>query len=89
MALYIIFQSGTHRTWNIGQEIPLKIEEVEAISYIQADGHELEIISQLFCTNPKAHPKDKKYTIPMPNKGIVKWFGDIARTIILNFTFVK
>lgn len=85
MALVIKFESGYIKEYHIGLDVPISHEECRAIAEIQANGDELEYIINKYTINPKAHSSDKRYTIPIPfNTRIVRWFGDIAQTIIAN-----
>lgn len=77
MALYIQYTDKSHVMLHINTIRPVNLENNRAIEFIQADGHELELIQNTFRINGR-------YTIPMTNKKIVKWHGDIARTIIAN-----
>ena len=52
---------------------------------LQADGDELEHIKRQYKNHTGPDCVQPTYTIPMdPNKKIMKWHGDIARTILLN-----
>lgn len=52
----------------------------EEIDYIQADGDELLEIASTF----EIGTLDPQLTIPMTNNRVVKWYGDIAKTIYFN-----
>lgn len=89
MALYIILNptgdTKLEKQWYIGGVKPLNDFEITTISYIQADGDELEHIRVLFTHRFTADITHTHCTIPLPiNKRIVKWYGDIAKTIIAN-----
>ncbi len=79
MSLYVVLKSkDAHGKQNaIERHIPFKNLPTlvnEEIDYIQADGDELIAIRQLF---PEA--------IPFPQgKRVVRWFGDLAKTIYYN-----
>lgn len=81
MALYIVLTKDEIQPviqWHVGSELP-KVD-INQIDYIQADGDELFHIIQLF----KFRSTDT-FTIPIPfDKRVVKWYGDIAKTIIAN-----
>lgn len=70
--LNIVFQSGRSREWHVGEESPVGYAEVIAISEIQADGHELEHIKNMF---------DQPI---LPKGRVVRIFGDLAKTIVAN-----
>ena len=78
--LAIIFQSGRERQWHVGSPSPINGEpEVDAIKYIQADGHELDHIKLHFADG------DANPAIPMVRgQRVLRWYGDIAKTIITN-----
>lgn len=77
MALYIVFDDGKETTWHIGQA-GFNAKTICGVEYIQADGHELQHITDMFCIGGN-------YSIPMPKKGrVIQWFGDIAKTILAN-----
>jgi hypothetical protein len=62
--------------WHVGEKVP--DVPVERIVELQADGDELEYIENIFSTHGKC-------SIPIPYaKRVVRWYGDIARTIYLN-----
>jgi hypothetical protein len=82
--LSITFQSGTVRNWHVGEPICVEYDEVRAIAEIQADGHELEYIENQY-SGQVAAMTTKVYSIPRPNnKRVIRWFGDIAQTIVGN-----
>lgn len=62
-------------SWHIGQKNPFKIKECNHISYIIADGDELEHIHNMF-PNPVQN-------FPL-NRRVVTIYGDLAKTIVAN-----
>jgi DNA-binding IclR family transcriptional regulator len=87
MALYIKKEGSMGSigySWNVGQPSPIIDTAISTITYIQADGDELELILNSFCTNPHANHTSRHYTIPVAKERVMKWYGDIARTIIAN-----
>lgn len=78
-------RSKTGRTWSweLGTKKPVEIL-IDQINFIVATEEELEIIKKAFCTNPDSHPLDRRYTIPMTNHYSMAWYGDIAKTILVN-----
>lgn len=82
MALYIVTTKKPDFEWHIGERLELSPEYINTIQYIQADGDELEhiVIEFTLISNTYAN-----ITIPLPKtKRVVKWYGDIAKTIIAN-----
>lgn len=93
MALFITAYSKdrgvkiSETQWHVGSPKPIEHEYLfddygphRCYLDIQADGHELEHIKTLFRTGGNGG-----YSIPMPvNKRVVRWYGDIAATIIFN-----
>lgn len=66
--------------WHVGTPFPSDIAKFamqKTTLELQADGDELEHIKRVFSLGGT-------YTIPMPQKRVVRWYGDIARTIIGN-----
>lgn len=51
---------------------------------LQADGHELEHIKRQFSNPSTDGPGRKDLTIPITGAAVMRWYGDIARTILLN-----
>lgn len=81
--LVIFTTDGLEIEWHTEEKIPemykgSRYSGLERISYIQADGHELLHIQDAF------RDKEWAYTIPMPNRRVCRWYGDLARTIYLN-----
>lgn len=74
MALYVIYEDDTEIEWHMGKVIPSGFQNVKMV---QADGHELDYIQKQYSMN-------NNYSIPMPNQRVVRWCGDIAKTIIAN-----
>lgn len=59
--------------YHIGDRLDLEREDdkIPSIEYVQADGHELSLIVEMFGD-----------TIPMPRGPmVIRWYGDIAKTI--------
>jgi len=83
MALYITNHEGETFTWNIGIKLN-PIQRSPYVAYIQADGDELEHIQNLFKVTTDHKGLKYEYTIPMTNQRVVSWYGDIARTILIN-----
>lgn len=80
--LYITFDSHSVREWHVGQPNPVHYSEVNAVREIQADGHELEHIKNMF-----GHPKNifGDPTYPgIPHGQVIRLFGDFAKTIVAN-----
>jgi len=73
MALIIVFKLRRTTQWHVGSPKPLSYEDITSVEYIQADGHELDLIKNTFDN-----------TLIMPHKVVVRWYGDIAKTIIGN-----
>ncbi len=91
MAYYAVMKSGTEHQWHTQNEVPEMIyRNIENVEMLQADGHELQhIIDQYgYKTQAKYGIGDTVtfcYSIPMPkNVQVVRWYGDIAKTIIAN-----
>ena len=85
MAAYVTeyFENGSETPviiWHVGtpfQNELAKFTSAKSVLELQADGDELEHIKRLFSLGGT-------YSIPMPQKRVVRWYGDIARTIIGN-----
>jgi len=76
---------GQEIEWHIGEKVPdmwgfagREHDALQRISSITADGDELGHIREIF------HSRGTHFTVPMPNKPVSRWYGDIARTIYLN-----
>ena len=72
------------KEWHVGDALPEHPAREKLCRFpyilIQADGHELEYVGRMFADN-----EGKDISIPYPlEKRIVRWYGDIARTILLN-----
>ena len=89
--LTITYDGGACVEWHVGEKMPkllgpdrfmLDEQNVCRITQLQADGHELERIKEMFVV----HLLDagNTYTIPMPNTQVCRWYGDFARTIYLS-----
>jgi hypothetical protein len=65
----------------------LNIDLMSKIAYIEIEGIDLEKIKKDYCDESFINfQKVKAYTIPMilGNINKMRWWGDIARTILLN-----
>jgi len=82
--LSIVFKSGAEVQWHINQKKKWQYKDVADITEIQADGDELEHIKSIFCLKYDGAQVDQRPTIPLPKVRVVRWFGDIAKTIIGN-----
>lgn len=51
---------------------------------LQADCDELQYIKTLFSNPSKKGPGRKDFTIPITGGRVMRWCGDIARTILMN-----
>lgn len=59
---------------------------VSEIEYIEASDSVYDSIIRKYCVNLETGPCDRNYTIPVIKfQGSMVWYGDIARTIVLNF----
>lgn len=69
---YAHISEGDWRDYHVGDKIDHEWEDdrIPMIEYVQADGHELEAIHKMF-----------QGTIPFPRCRVVRWYGDLARTI--------
>lgn len=79
------YTNDTNKTFHVGDKIKNEEDEICRlfdVKWIQADGHELEAIRDMFSY---AHG----HTIPMPHGQVGRWYGDIARTIHLNLISYK
>lgn len=73
--LAVILKSGKELIWHVGGK-PYSPPEPNQVVEIQADGHELAKIVELF-----SHGHNVP-TIPVPNyRPVVNWYGDLAKTI--------
>lgn len=85
MALYIVYEGG-ETTWHVGQKADFSAKFINNVTHIQADGDELQYLYKQygFDVSPTLNPKPV-YSIPMPtNQRVIRWFGDIAKTILAN-----
>ncbi len=78
MSLSITFNTGASTEWHVGEENPIGYHEVPNVREIQADGHELEHIENMF-TKGGSLPKGR----------VIRIFGDLARTIVGNLTNIQ
>lgn len=77
--LHIVFSDALLITAHVGS--PLPEYEPHMVETLQADGHELEKIVELFTTPFKSASTPEVCTIPLPNRRVVCWYGDMAKTI--------
>lgn len=99
--MLVIFTTDGHEiTWHVGEPVPemwgkdkKRHNGLDRISFLQADGHELEHITKVFTTQQTVHapPGEEPASIkmdvpslPMPSKSVCRWSGDLAKTIYLN-----
>lgn len=91
MSLYVILKSRRvsdgeqneferHVPFTFGTMPQLENEEID---YIQADGDELEAIRRHFSYSPK-DGSGLVCSIPFCGNRVVRWYGDIAKTIYFN-----
>jgi hypothetical protein len=74
--LYIILNGNKERIWHVGNPSPISHKEAAEVTEVQADGDELDHITyDIFLTNK---------SIPIPNRRVVRWFGDHAKLIAAN-----
>lgn len=92
MSLYVVVKSLNEQGKQnaIERHIPfaparIPTLENEVIDFIQADGDELVAIREMF-TVPITDTINQ-LTIPFPNKRVVRWYGDLARTIYQNLRY--
>ena len=83
MALYIVTEGQQEKVFHV----PFKRFDdnlIYSVSHIQADGDELEHIKYVFTMKDKNQFKSG-YSVPMPREErVVRWYGDIAKTILAN-----
>lgn len=86
MSFYAHFKNGSGRTWNEPVKVPNEVlDKIEEVQYFQADGDELEILQKQYgYHHDQPIHAVREYSIPMPRQRVIKWYGDIGRTIILN-----
>lgn len=70
--LYIKLTTGTKYTWQVGEPKPIQYDDVNDVQEIQADGHELIHIENMF------------HISPIPKGRVIRVFGDLAKIIIGN-----
>lgn len=77
--LYVIFNDNREVTWHVGYKEDLaRIKQAAPeVREIQADGDELERILRNFTIGERS-------TIPRTSALVQSWYGDLAKTIILN-----
>lgn len=67
----IKINNGMVATWHVGEQCKIGYDLVEDVTEVQLDGHELEYVQRIW--------QDK-----LPNKRVVRLFGDMARNIVGN-----
>lgn len=83
MALFVVLKSTNMKGKQNHVELHVPFHNLptlvnEEIDHIQADCDELDAIQRVFHF-------DGIFNIPMPNgKRVVRWYGDIAKTIYFN-----
>jgi hypothetical protein len=97
--LVIFLRDGQDLGWHVDIKLPDLISEdgkypmvteLENVYAIQADGHELEHIINRFTTRVAGHEGANEIgylrmpTIPISDLPVQRWYGDLARTILLN-----
>jgi hypothetical protein len=78
--LFAIKHHTGYIDWHVGYSLP-RISPLD-IEFIQADGDELDYVVRLF--TPIRDGVSRPCTIPVPRQRVVRWYGDIARTIYAN-----
>ena len=73
--LAVVYNHYEEIVWHVNEG---KIHYINNIEYIQADGHELDHIRKMF--DPQ---------IPMPRGPVVKFYGDLAKTIAANIANIS
>lgn len=84
MAFKAVFNNGNNIEWLLNKltNAVLTDNEIDNIKYFSADGEELYYIKSQYSkyTDPTT-----EFSIPIPrNQDIVRWYGDIAKTIVFN-----
>ena len=74
MLAIILYNNKVERTWYIGDTVRFSLSEINNITFIQADGHELDHIKSMFESPNNMIPKGR----------VVKIYGDLAKTIVAN-----
>ena len=98
--LAIVTKDGHEIQWHVGSPVPKmwgkggsEYQAMERIYMLQADGDELAHIQRVFTNKvtifapPGEEPASITFdipTLPMSNKPVVRWYGDLAKTIFLN-----
>ena len=74
--LIIVFNEGFPKEveWHVGEKNLIDHENINNIREIQADGHELEYIKNIFYAPENFFPKGRVVTL----------YGDIAKIVIAN-----
>lgn len=90
-----IIMANKHKFfWHLGEKLPHV--SISLVAELQADGAELEHIRKLFTNRLTVHvpsdvegPKTIEFdypSIPMTTKRGCYWYGDFARTILVNIS---
>lgn len=83
--LAIKYKDGATSTWYVNDKgINPNRQTLEDIIYIQADGHELEHIKIIFTVTSNMYGFNRLLTIPFTDNVIMTWYGDLAKTILVN-----
>ena len=78
----------TTTQWHVGENFPIPYKNIKDVVEIQADSDELEHIQHIF-RNTNVDTTSPIYSIPMPKIRVVRWFGDIAKTIAATLIIVQ
>ena len=92
--MLVIFTTDGHEVeWHIGEAVP-EIWGANKNRDKGLHGHELEHIQKLFTSKltvfappGEEGPQSVDFnfpSLPMPNKQVCRWYGDLARTVYLN-----
>jgi len=96
--LAIVTKDGHEIQWHVGTPVPKmwgkggsEYQAMERIYMLQADGDELAHVQKTFTSRVIMHSPDGTEQInvdvpslPIANKPVVRWYGDLAKTIFLN-----
>jgi hypothetical protein len=91
MSLLVVLKSlnpKTKKEFHVPFSGTLPNLDPDEIEFIQADGDELDCIRDLFTTFGEMVPGvgriNQILSIPIPKHRVVRWYGDIAKTIYFN-----
>jgi hypothetical protein len=88
MSMFVVLKSLSGRDGRNQFETHIPFKNLptlvnEEIDFIQADGDELDHILFQFLNG--SNPFSMNFTIPVPkDREVVRWYGDIAKTIYYN-----